>query len=483
MTGQPALPLAAYAVHLAGPADFDGWRDAARRLSTNEVKPEDIEWHVGGEGDELPAPTPGVELRVSRDFIERAAIVTCHSDSERFALLYRLLWRQRSEPHLLRIASDPDVRRFEAMEKSVRRDEHKMHAFVRFRKIGDGDEERFVAWFEPDHFILELAAPFFVRRFTGMHWAILTPHGSAEWDRERLALGPGASKDDAPAADQSEEMWRTYFASIFNPARLKVKAMQAEMPKKYWRNLPEASLIPELISGADAAAREMIARMPTMPAAHHQAIQARHWPALEPSPETEAHSIDALRQQASQCRRCPLWSEATQTVFGEGSDNAELVFVGEQPGDQEDLQGRPFVGPAGKIFDAVLGEAGIERTAVYVTNAVKHFKFEPRGKRRIHSKPNAGEVQACRWWLAQEVTLLKPKLMVALGATAAQSLLEAPVAITKQRGQTIKRDDGLAVFLTIHPSYILRIRDPQEAAAERARFVADIRTVRAMMAG
>jgi uracil-DNA glycosylase family protein len=153
----------------------------------------------------------------------------------------------------------------------------------------------------------------------------------------------------------------------------------------------------------------MIARMPTMHAAHHQAIQARHWPALEPSPETEAHSIDALRQQASQCRRCPLWSEATQTVFGEGSDNAELVFVGEQPGDQEDLQGRPFVGPAGKIFDAVLGEAGIERTAVYVTNAVKHFKFEPRGKRRIHSKPNAGEVQACRWWLAQEVTLLKPK--------------------------------------------------------------------------
>ena len=482
MTGQPTLSLAAYAVHLAGPTDFDGWRDAARRLSTNEVKPEDIEWHVGGEGDELPAPTPGVELRVSREFVERATIVACHSDSERFALLYRLLWRQRSEPHLLRIASDPDVRRFEAMEKSVRRDEHKMHAFVRFRKIGDGNDERFVAWFEPDHFILELAAPFFVRRFTGMHWAILTPRGSTEWDRERLAFGPGASRNDAPTADQSEEMWRTYFANIFNPARLKVKAMQSEMPKKYWRNLPEASLIPDLIAGADEAAREMIARMPTMPAAHHQAIQSRHWPSAEAVAETAARSIDALRQQASQCRRCPLWSEATQTVFGEGPDIAELVFVGEQPGDQEDLQGRPFVGPAGKIFDAVLGEAGIDRTAVYVTNAVKHFKFEPRGKRRIHSKPNAGEVQACRWWLAQELTLLKPKLVVALGATAAQSLLEAPVAITRQRGQTIERDDGLAVFLTIHPSYILRLRDPQEAAAERTRFAEDMRAVRAMMA-
>ncbi|MBB6468270.1 DNA polymerase [Aminobacter lissarensis] len=480
MTSPPAFSLAAYAVHLAGPTDFDGWRDTARRLVSNEVRPEDIEWHVGGKATELPAPVPAVELKVSRDFIDRAAIVTCHSDSERFALLYRMLWRQRSEPHLLHIASDPDVRRFEAMEKAVRRDEHKMHAFVRFRKIGD--DERFVAWFEPEHFIVELAAPFFVRRFTGMHWAILTPHGSAEWDRERLALGPGASKDDAPTADPSEEMWRTYFTSIFNPARLKVKAMQSEMPKKYWRNLPEASLIPGLISGADQAAREMIARMPTMPAPHHQAIQAKHWPAAKQQAAALAQSIDALRQKASQCRRCPLWSEATQTVFGEGPDDAELMFVGEQPGDQEDLQGRPFVGPAGKIFDAVLGEAGIDRTAVYVTNAVKHFKFEPRGKRRIHIKPNAGEVQACRWWLAQELKLVEPRLVVALGATAAQSLLDAPVAITRQRGQTIMREDDLAVFLTIHPSYILRISDPQDAAAERARFAEDIRAVRAMMA-
>lgn len=485
MAIQPAFALAAHSVRLASPTDFDRWRDAARRLALNEVKPEDIEWHIegaGGTGTGLPPAPVGVELRVAKDFIDRAAAVACHSHSERFALLYRLLWRQRQEPHLLRIASDPDVRRFEAMEKAVRRDEHKMHAFVRFRKIGDGNSERFVAWFEPDHFILERASSFFVRRFTGMHWAILTPHASAEWNRERLALGPGASKDDAPTADQSEDMWRTYFASIFNPARLKVKAMQSEMPKKYWRNLPEASLIPGLVAGADQAAREMIARMPTMPAPHHHAIQARHWPAAEVPTETEAQSIHALRQQASQCRRCPLWSEATQTVFGEGPDDAELVFVGEQPGDQEDLQGRPFVGPAGKIFDAVLQETGIDRTAVYVTNAVKHFKFKPRGKRRIHSRPNAGEVQACRWWLAQELKLLKPRLVVALGATAAQSLLQAPVAITKQRGQTISRGDGLAVFLTIHPSYILRIRDPQEAAAERARFAEDIRTVRAMLA-
>ena len=143
------------------------------------------------------------------------------------------------------------------------------------------------------------------------------------------------------------------------------------------------------------------------------------------------------------------------------------MFVGEQPGDQEDIAGKPFVGPAGKVFDAVLDEAGIDRAKTYVTNAVKHFKFEPRGKRRIHSKPNAGEVQACRWWLDKELALNKPDLVVALGATAAQSLLGKTVPITKMRGQVVEREDGLRVFLTIHPSFILRIREPADREAER----------------
>ena len=149
-------------------------------------------------------------------------------------------------------------------------------------------------------------------------------------------------------------------------------------------------------------------------------------------------------------------------MFGEGPDNARVIFVGEQPGDQEDLAGKPFVGPAGKVFDAILDDAGVDRQKVYVTNAVKHFKFEPRGKRRIHSKPNAGEVQACRWWLDQELALIKPDLVVALGATAAQSLLGKAIPVTKMRGQVIEREDGLRVFITIHPSFILRIREPEE---------------------
>ncbi|BCG84243.1 uracil-DNA glycosylase [Mesorhizobium sp. 113-3-9] len=482
------LNLARYSIRLDGETDFAGWRDAARRLALNEVRPEDISWHVVSNSDQgqtgLPAIPAGVQLVVSRDFIARAETAFCHSDPGRFAFLYRMLWRLRMEPKLLAIASDPDTRRLESMEKAVRRDSHKMHAFVRFRKIGDGDEERYVAWFEPDHFIVERNADFFVRRFTGMRWTILTPHASADWDGERLAIGPGAAKADAPAQDDTEALWRTYFENIFNPARLKVKAMQKEMPKKYWRNLPEASLIPDLIAGADKAAKEMIARMPTRPAPHHAKVQAKHWPKHEPTQaqdDDDASSISELREAAKSCRRCPLWRDATQTVFGEGPDNASVIFVGEQPGDQEDLAGKPFVGPAGKVFDSILDDAGVDRQKVYVTNAVKHFKFEPRGKRRIHSKPNAGEVQACRWWIDREFALIKPELAVALGATAALSLLGKAIPVTKMRGQVIEREDGLRVFITIHPSFILRIHEPAEKEAERARFLRDMREVKRLM--
>ncbi|WP_246800770.1 UdgX family uracil-DNA binding protein [Mesorhizobium amorphae] len=177
-----------------------------------------------------------------------------------------------------------------------------------------------------------------------------------------------------------------------------------------------------------------------------------------------------------------MWRDATQTVFGEGPEGAEVIFVGEQPCDQEDLAGKPFVGPAGKMFDAILNDAGVDRQKIYVTNAVKHFKFEPRGKRRIRSKPNAGEVQACRWWLDREIGLTKPDIFVALGATAAQSLLGKAVPVTKMRGEVIERDDGLRVFITIHPSFILRIREAADKEAERRRFLQDMKQVKRLMA-
>jgi DNA polymerase len=485
-----------YSITLASHTDFAGWREAARALVLNQIPPDTILWSVSGdptvsdlfaadpESTPFPAIPPGAELRVPRRFVDLAEAVICHSDPSRFGFLYRVLWRLQRDPHLLSVATDADVRKLEEMEKSVRRDIHKMRAFVRFRRIGEGEAERYVAWFEPEHFIVERNAPFFVRRFTGMRWTILTPYASADWDGTRLAIGPGATKADSPSADAEEGLWKTYFSSIFNPARLKVKAMTAEMPKKYWRNLPEASLIPDMIAGAENAAREMIERMPTMPAPHHDKVQDKHWrgrKAEDAGDGADATTIAALRTAAEGCRRCPLWRDATQTVFGEGPDNARVVFVGEQPGDQEDIAGKPFVGPAGKLFNAVIEEAGIDRLKTYVTNAVKHFKFEPRGKRRIHSKPNAGEAQACRWWIDHELKLIKPDLVVALGATAAQSLLGKAVPITRMRGQTVTRDDGLRVFLTVHPSYLLRIPDAATKAEERKRFAQDMRAVKELM--
>jgi uracil-DNA glycosylase len=188
----------------------------------------------------------------------------------------------------------------------------------------------------------------------------------------------------------------------------------------------------------------------------------------------ERLTLDALREAAEVCHGCDLWRNATQTVFGEGPADAELMFVGEQPGDQEDKLGQPFVGPAGRIFDTALEEVGIDRSRVYVTNAVKHFKWEPRGKRRIHQKPNAAELAACRPWLDAELSVLKPRGLVCLGATAAQALLGRTFRVTKQRGTPIDSPLADVVVATIHPSAILRARDRD---AEYAGFVADLKQV------
>jgi DNA polymerase len=188
-------------------------------------------------------------------------------------------------------------------------------------------------------------------------------------------------------------------------------------------------------------------------------------------------SWEALLEEARGCTRCELYKCATQTVFGEGPLDAKLVFVGEQPGDAEDLAGRPFVGPAGRLFDEMLERAGVDRSQTYVTNAVKHFKFVLRGKRRIHSKPDAGEIQACRFWLQQERELIRPPVTVALGATAARSLIGKAVTIGKVRGSPLKLADGSECWVTVHPSALLRMPDPERRRAERARFVEDMQQI------
>lgn len=468
---------------LAHPADFEGWREQARALAQRWVAPDDIVWHVKGEGRDLFAAMPRrarEDLRavsVPRTFPELAEAAICHSDPERFALLYRLLWRLQAERDLLRVATDPDVYRAEAMARSVRRDIHKMTAFVRFREVADAEGRAvYVAWFEPEHHIVERAASFFVERFTGMRWSILTPRRSLHWDGEALHAAEGATRMEAPGEDAVEASWRAYYASIFNPARLKVKAMKAEMPVKYWRNLPEAELISSLIADADRRTQEMVRQAPTLPPERHERM-ARRAPNAPAEAIEEIGSLAEARVAAADCQRCGLYRCATQTVFGEGPQDAPVVFVGEQPGDQEDLAGKPFVGPAGQLFDRALAEAGLDRSRAYVTNAVKHFKFEQRGKRRIHQKPNAGEVRACRFWLQQELGFVRPRLVVALGATALQALTGKAGPLTAARDRELVLEDGTPLLATVHPSFLLRVPDEETKERELTRFIADLRRI------
>lgn len=467
-------------VRLESETDLDGWREAARGLLAEGVPPAHAAFRTGTTTAGLfeegvpPSPAPaGFALTVPRTFMDLAAAVVLHRSEDRFDLLYRLLWRLQRERTLLHIVSDRDVA--DAMEraKNVSRAAHKMKAFVRFRRIGDEGGEHWIAWFEPAHRVLERTAPFFQRRFTTMRWTILTPDGTAHWDLERLSFGPPATQDQAPDGDAVEAFWKTYYASTFNPARLKTKMMQSEMPRRYWANLPEAALIPGMIREAEARLGTMVAT-PASPA-NTRLMKAIAPVVVRPESVSAPDSLTALSEAAQGCRRCPLWRDATQGVCGRGPERADLMIVGEQPGDQEDLAGEPFVGPAGQVLDAALAEAGIDRDRAWITNAVKHFKHEPRGKRRLHKTPDAGEVQACRWWLDAERALVKPRLIVSLGATAALGVLGRKIAVTKERGRPVLLDDGTAVLPTVHPSYLLRLPDAATRAAERARFIADLK--------
>jgi len=190
--------------------------------------------------------------------------------------------------------------------------------------------------------------------------------------------------------------------------------------------------------------------------------------------------IETLRTQSADCRACPLWKDATQTVFGEGPSHAPIMLIGEQPGDKEDLAGKPFVGPAGQMLDRALDEAGIDRGKIYVTNAVKHFKFVPRGKVRLHQKPNTQEIRACRPWYERELAAVRPMLVVAMGATAAQSVFGRITTINKTRGRIIDLADGVKALVTVHPSYLLRLPDAGAKAREYERFVADLKIAAVM---
>jgi probable DNA metabolism protein len=465
----------------------EAWRNAARDLLHRGVRPRDVTWVSAGEEGGLFDLQPSEPSRlepvsqpsVPKAFLPLADAAVCDSGRERFSLTYRVLWRLQGNRDLLLDRADNDVAALYEMEKSVRRDNHKMHAFVRFRELGvsAGGRRQFGAWFEPQHHIVELTAPFFVRRFADMDWTIATPDLVARFEDGRLSIEPCEVRPDLPE-DVADELWRTYFANIFNPARLKVQAMKSEMPVRYWKNMPEARLIPGLIAGAETAAREMQERMPNLAHVRTERI-VRRLPLTPEAGHSEKlpETIVEARKAAATCTRCELHKFATQTVFGEGPAKAEVMFVGEQPGDKEDLTGKPFIGPAGQLLNELLETAGIDRDRYYITNAVKHFKYEPRGKRRLHQRPNAGEIERCKWWLSIERDLIKPKIIVAMGATAAKAVTGSGSDLMKRRGRMEKLGDGTPVFITIHPSAVLRSGDASDQADARADFLRDLQAL------
>ena len=427
-----------YRVVLEHPADWDGWRTAVRALALAGVLAEDIAWTIGpGAGTKLPQADG--HFTVPRTLVDVARAAVAARDPERFTVLYRLILGAREGED---VADDPDFARARGLARAARRETHRMRCLVRFLPNIAPDGTRYIGWFEPAHFVLDAVARAYAADFPSLPFSILTPDASAHWTGAAFCRGAGVAAADVPDDATLEAAWQARFADLF-----------ADMPP------------------------------PPMP--HTSTLRPPDRPALGPVRLPQARAIAGLAllaEDAAGCQRCSLAQSATQTVFGEGPVDAPIMFIGEQPGDQEDLIGRPFVGPAGFLLDQALEEAGIDRRQCYVANAVKHFKFVPRGTRRIHQTPEAQEIETCRFWLEQERAAVRPALVVLMGATAARAVLGRPVTIGRERGAPFDLPDGTPGFITAHPSFLLRQPDEASRAQQYAMFVRELRQAAALAA-
>ena len=424
-------------VALTSETDWAGWRVATRALVLAGVEPAGLTWSLGGAPEPLPEATGS--FNVPRALVLLASVAIQAREPERFGLLYSLVRRAHGGEPVLDLFDDPDMALARRLALDVRADAHRMRTHLRFMPAGDG----FLGWYAPAHYVLEANAQLIARRFPARPLTVVTPDATAHWDGSILRVGAGLAR-----ADDDEILrawWDAHADAILADAR-------------------DGTAIPEAEDLDEAP------RPPERPALG---------PVVFPTPSDPA--LSAARRDAGCCERCDLCDAATQTVFGEGPADAAVMFVGEQPGDQEDIVGRPFVGPAGQLLDQALEDAGIDRRAIYITNAVKHFKFTPRGKRRIHVSPSAEEIAACGFWLDTERARIRPKILVLMGGSAARGVLGRPVAVTRERGQAMVLPDGQLVFVTVHPSYLLRV--PEGAAQEREyqAFVRDLAAVRRLI--
>lgn len=458
--------------------DLAAWRSGARSALAAGISPADIDWYDSGQRDLLGAAdiagAPVVaasDVRVPRAFVQLAEMVLCHREPARLAVLYRLLWRiNRGERNLLENPTDPDVIQASHLAQAVRRDTHKMKAFVRFREVV-GDQDSFIAWFEPEHHILDRVADFFARRFTGMRWAILTPYRSIRWDGDAVTFWPGARRDEVPGEDAGEELWRTYYANIFNPARLNTRMMRQEMPVKYWKNLPEASLLPHLVRDAGARVQQMHD--------YPLASRSKRVPSRNAKPQVQAaNDLAALHARAESCRQCPLWEGTTRVVFGEGAAPAQLMVVGLHPSDMDDLRGSAFSDPQGMLLAQVVQTAGWNADAVYYTHIVKHLRSKRNAGARIALAPLQSHTQACMPWLRQQLAEVKPRIVVCLGQTA----LSALAADGWTPGTTPATFIGPAGEIAMSTASAPSPMPPSRIESLRRRWAADFSRARSLLA-
>ena len=438
---------------------FDEWRTAARDLLSHQVPPHAVQWisqKDGGDlfaGAEEPAGAPAVTrgsptVRISRKLMDMLQTAACCRVPNRWAFLYLVLWRWQQGEHEVISPADQDGAKLASMVKAVKREEHDMHAYIRFReRLPESGAPRFVAWFEPSHDVLPQVAQHFAARMGRVTWMIATPDASVMWDGATLHSTGPLMRGPEEIDDAGEALWLTYYRSIFNPARLNAELMHGHIPSRFWKNLPEGAIVPDMVSQAAVGARKV---------GQTRSVGARQGTVIPIAAEKAQPQRDTP-STLDACRRCELWKDATQAVPGVGPAQARIMLVGEQPGDQEDLAGLPFVGPAGQLLERAMRKAQVERRSIYLTNAVKHFKWEPRGKRRMHKTPAQREVDACSYWLDSELAQVQPQVIVALGSTALKAVTGNPHAALKDVLGKPFMHQGRWIVVVYHPSYILRV--------------------------
>lgn len=498
MDGTPGRVSAAAAVAAGHPVmvnSFGQWRDAARDLLAHKVEPHAVQWVSSkDDADLFSNPVACVDeeeeqsgadqaggtstdgqsspVRVSRELMDMLQTAACCRVPNRWAFLYLVLWRWSQGEKDVISAADEDGAKLHSMVKAVHREEHDMHAYIRFReRREDAGPPRFVAWFEPGHDVLPQVARHFASRMGRVTWMIATPDASVMWDGASLHTTGQLMRGPEEIDDAGEALWLTYYRSIFNPARLNADLLHSHIPSRFWKNLPEGSIVPDMVTQAAAGARKV---------GQARSVGERAGTAI-PIAASKAQPQRDAPTSLDQCRRCDLWKNATQAVDGAGPRHARIMLVGEQPGDQEDLAGEPFVGPAGKLLDRAMAEAGLDRRKVYLTNAVKHFKWEPRGKRRLHKTPAQREIEACVYWLERELAQVAPDVIVAMGSTALKAVTGDAHAMLKDAMAGPFMHEGRWIVAIYHPSYVLRVPGEDAKAQAYAAMVAGFREAVALL--